>query len=219
MQVGPTVRKFMPIAVERYTSRLYRSIFVDLEKVALVLCGVLPVNARVLDIGGGDGDLLNHLLERRQDLSVSMVDISPSVGKFVEPRHDHRVSLHPSTRIEQHASVTANSYDAALISDVMHHIPPAARQQFLADIHLTLRPGGCIFIKDVEPGHFISWLGFNCDRYLSGDKNVELISAAQAQVLARDSMPRHEAREIGLLSVNHPNYLVMLKFESRETTG
>lgn len=213
MKIGPAVRKLLPASAERKASRLYRSVFVDLGKVATVLSRALPRDALVLDIGGGDGDLLNLVLEARPDVRVAMVDIADSVGKFLEPRHVGRVELHPRVAIEEHILTFAGRYDAAVISDVMHHIPQPHRSGFLLNVAKALRPGARMLIKDVEPGHPVATLGLFCDRYLSGDKNVSLISAQRLCEMSGASLPRHTASEIGLLKADRPNYLVQLQFE------
>lgn len=213
MKIGPAVRRLLPASAERKASRLYRSVFVDLRKVAAVLSRALPRDAFVLDIGGGDGDLLNLVLEARPDVRIAMVDIAVSVGKFLEPRYSERVELHPGVAIEDHVLAFAGRYDAAVISDVMHHIPAPQRSGFLLNVAKALRPGGSILIKDVEPGHPIAALGLFCDRYVSGDKNVALISERQLHEMSGASLPRHTVSEIGLLEADRPNYLVQLQFE------
>lgn len=212
MKVGPAVRKLLPASIERKASRLYRSVFVDLAKVAAVLSPTLPANAFVLDIGGGDGDLLNHVLEMRPDVRVAMVDIADSVGKFLNPRYNGRVELYPGTAIEDHVLASAGRYDAALISDVMHHIPEGRRAGFLRSVAKALRPEAQMLVKDVQPGHPIAQLGLFCDKYLSGDRGVALISAEQLCELSHAALAQHTAREIGLLKVDRPNYLVQLRF-------
>lgn len=191
---------------------MYRSVFVDLAKVAAVLAPALPANAFVLDIGGGDGDLLNHVLEMRPDVRVAMVDIADSVGKFLNPRYSGRVELHPSTAIEDHVLASAGRYDAALISDVMHHIPERHRAGFLLSVAKALRPEAQILVKDVQPGHPIARLGLFCDKYLSGDRGVALISVERLCELSHAALAQHTAREIGLLKVDRPNYLIQLQF-------
>jgi 2-polyprenyl-3-methyl-5-hydroxy-6-metoxy-1,4-benzoquinol methylase len=213
MKAGPFVRALLPASAEKKASRLYRSVFVDLKKVAAAISNALPPDALVLDIGGGDGDLLNYIMAARPDVRVAMVDIAASVGKFLEPAYDARVELHPGTAIENHVLASAGRYHAAVISDVMHHIPTQHRAGFLSNVAKALRPGAQILIKDVQPGHPIARLGFFCDKYLSGDRGVALISVEQLCELSRRSLARHTAKEIGLLEVDRPNYLVQLQFE------
>ena len=212
MALGPMLRKWMSPHLERRLSGIYRSVFVDLRQVAATLAPALPNGARILDIGGGDGELLNHLFALRPDLHVTMVDIAPSVGKFVEARHGARVELRSGTSVEQHLSMSPPLYDSVLISDVMHHLPGGYRGDFLRAVSASLKPGGSVFVKDVEPGHPVAWLSLICDHYVSGDHGVVLVSAAELGDLAARVLPPHQISEIGLLAKDRPNYLVRLEF-------
>src|SRR5687768_9608190 len=136
MKPGPLIRRMLPAGLETLAAKAYRSIFVDLDKVAQHLAGALPANADVLDIGGGDGELLNRLFALRSDVRVTMVDIAPSVGRFLLPRFHERVRLLPGTTIQAHLqALGAAMYDAAMVVDVMHHIPQAQREAFLGAVH------------------------------------------------------------------------------------
>ena len=126
MALGPWVRRILPARAEKLAADTYRGLFVDLDKVAGCLAKHVPDGALLLDVGGGDGDLLNRLLALRADLSVDMVDIADRVGALLDVRFEARVRRFPSTTLEQHASAHAGLYRAALISDVMHHVPPRA---------------------------------------------------------------------------------------------
>jgi 2-polyprenyl-3-methyl-5-hydroxy-6-metoxy-1,4-benzoquinol methylase len=204
----------MPAAAERKAAQLYRSVFVDLDKISGLLAQHLVPDARLIDIGGGDGELLNTLLDLRPDLHVTMVDVAPTVGKFVEPRHRHRIELVPGTSLEDHVLSISRPYDAALVSDVMHHLPVAYRPEFLRSLHGALvRSGGVVFVKDIEPGTFISRLSVFCDKYVSGDRGVMLISQKALRDLASEQLPDHVATEVGLLDRDRPNYLVKLSFQ------
>ena len=79
MTPGKLARKILG----RYTvpvGQVYRRIFVDLGTIAKQFDGAIPRNAHILDIGGGDGALIEFLLERRPDLTVTMCDRAPSIG-------------------------------------------------------------------------------------------------------------------------------------------
>ena len=211
MKLGPAIRRLMPGGLERKAAAVYRRVFVDLRKVAAAVAAALPADAHLLDIGGGDGELLNHLLAARPDVRVTMVDVAGSVGRFVEPAHDRRVRRLPGTSIEAHLAGLDAPYDAALVSDVMHHLPGGYRAQFLRSVRGALVPGGSIFVKDIEPGHPIAWLSLVCDKYVSGDRGVALVSLAELVALAEAELaPLAAAAEIGLHRVDAPNYLVRL---------
>jgi cyclopropane fatty-acyl-phospholipid synthase-like methyltransferase len=211
MKPGPAMRKLMPPKVERRMAAMYRAVFVDLEKVARLLAQHLPQDARLLDIGGGDGELVNHLLDSRTDVSVSMVDVAESVGKFITPANRLRVVLHPRTSIESHADGLRAHYDAALVSDVVHHLPVNYRADFIKSVYSAIVSGGPMFIKDIEPGHPIASLSLFCDKYVSGDRGVELISMDKLRTLGAKQLPEHVSTEIGLYPIDRPNY--MLKFD------
>lgn len=213
MALGPMLRRWMPPTLERRLSGLYRAVFVDLGKVAAVLADTVPADARILDIGGGDGELLNRLFALRSDVRVTMVDIAPSVGKFIEPRYRSKVECNPGTSVEQHLGASPAPYDVALVSDVMHHLPAGYRGDFLRALHAALRPGGMILVKDIEPGHPIASLSLFCDRHVSGDHGVALVSGEDLRRLAGVSLPRHRVEEAGLLERDRPNYLFKFEFE------
>lgn len=217
MSIGPMVRRLLSPAMERKAAGFYRALFVDLGKVAQCLAAHLPGGSKLLDIGGGDGELINRLLDLRPDMTVTMVDIAKSVGKFVDARHGERVTRIPAIRIEEHIAELLHPYDAALVSDVMHHLPASYRGDFLFSVKAALGQGGSIFVKDIEPGHFISGLSLACDKYISGDRGVALISQRELRELANAQLPKHDAREIGLYAIDRPNYILSLDFGAPES--
>jgi 2-polyprenyl-3-methyl-5-hydroxy-6-metoxy-1,4-benzoquinol methylase len=213
MKLGTLIRQFLPSDLEAIAAKVYRSVFVDLDKVASHLTHALPSAANVLDIGGGDGELLNRLFAMRMDIRVTMVDIAPSVGRFLLPRYRERVRLLPGTTISDHLltlNEQSRKYDAALVVDVMHHVPGGQRESFLGAVQAALSPGGVLLIKDVEPGHFRATLGYLCDRYISGDRGVALISIKELCELAARVAPGREVSEAGLLQEDCPNYLITI---------
>lgn len=214
MALGPRVRRLLPARLEKVAADAYRGFFVDLDKVAACLAKHVPQDALLLDIGGGDGDLLNRLLAMRTDLSVDMVDIAGRVGTLLDARYESRVRRFPSTTLAQHASTHPGLYQAALISDVMHHIPPEQRTEFLRAAARSLKPAGIAFIKDVEPGHPLATLGWLCDRYLSGDKGVSLVSIDSLRGLVDMSLKTEGFEELGLIQIDRPNYIIKLSSPS-----
>lgn len=210
MPIGPAIRRAVGPKLERRLSAVYRSVFVDLGVVARVLAEHCPHDARLLDVGGGDGELLNKLLAIRPDLTVDMVDIATSIGKFIEPALEPRIRRFPATPVETLPELPGG-YGAALVSDVMHHLPPGYRRDFLQAVHAKLTPGAPLFVKDIEPGHPIASLSLFCDRHVSGDKGVSLVSLAQLIELS-SHLPARTHQELGLLAANRPNYLVKFGF-------
>ncbi|SFK41466.1 Methyltransferase domain-containing protein [Lysobacter sp. cf310] len=211
MRIGPLLRACMPASLERVAANAYRAIFVDLDRVAAKLAEALPADASVLDIGGGDGELLNRLFALRPDLRVTMVDVAGSVGRFLRPQFQARVALVPSTTIQDHLRSLSRKYDAAIVVDVMHHVAPEQREDFLRAVANALLPGAPLLVKDVEPGHYRATLGFLADKYISGDRGVMLIGSAQVAEMAQRLLPDSAPTELGLLTTDRPNYLVRMR--------
>lgn len=196
--LGP---RFFPAA-----GRLYRRIFVDLDEVVRCL-PALPQRALVLDVGGGDGELIARLLARRADLRVVMIDRNPQLGGSLGEAVRSRVELRAGTSLSSYREEGGLAPDAVLISDVVHHVPPSERAAFLADVH-DLSEGGpaMVVIKDIQPGSFTAWLSRFADRYVSGDRQVELIPQDDLEALATRALVGFSVERTALLERDPPNY-------------
>lgn len=180
--------------------KAYRRLFVDLDVMAEAIASKVPHNAHVLDVGGGDGAMIDAVLRRRPDLRATMLDLRPAIGQFLSDQVRDRVELLPGVALTDYHGKMA---DVVLTSDVLHHIPVNGRQVFLNQANALVRPGGKLIIKDVEPGSPRAWLGWMADRYISGDKDVSLISSSDLIMMASGTP------DIALLSP--PNYVIAFK--------
>ena len=187
MAPGPVIRRLLGARLARRAGRWYRAIYVDLAKLAAALSTVIPPDAHVLDVGGGDGQPLNHLLALRPDLTITTIDPAPVVGQWIEGRFDARVTRLPSTSLAEFLSGGRANPDVILIADVLHHIPASARSRFLDSVRVLLEraPRLRILVKDVEPGSWRALLGFWSDRYITGDLDVSPISSANVAAPTR----------------------------------
>src|SRR4029077_20835885 len=129
--LGPALRRLLGLRQARRLGRWYRGIFVDLAKEAAALATVIPRDAHLLDIGGGDGEPLNHLLAARGDLRVTTLDPGPVVGQWIERCFEERVTRLPRTSLADYVVAGRPDPDAILIADVLHHIPASARPALL----------------------------------------------------------------------------------------
>jgi SAM-dependent methyltransferase len=191
---------------------IYRSVFVDLRKVARSVSPHIPREAVIVDVGGGDGELLNHLLNLRNDIKIKVIDTSADIGKAVRKEYSGRIELYPATGMGEFSAETGHQPDVILISDVVHHIPKRAREEFFSELR-TLAGGGkrvIIIIKDVEPGFFRSRLGLMADRYISGDRMVSLISRSELCCMMAEAFENTlTTEETILFELDRPNYALV----------
>jgi hypothetical protein len=211
MGLGTLIRHFLGPRLARRAGAYYRAIYVDLAKVAVALAAVIPRDAHLLDVGGGDGQPINHLLALRPDLTITTLDPAPVVGQWIDSRYDDRVKRLPRTSLAEFVACPHRLPDVILIADVMHHIPKSARHDFLDSVRVLVdrAPGLIIIVKDVEPGHWRAALGFWSDRHLTGDRNVSLISREDVTRLFEEVLGPLHREDTDLFKKDVPNYAIV----------
>lgn len=200
MSLGQFARRLLGDGFQPF-GEAYRRCFVDMPRVAGWMAPHLPRNARVLDIGGGDGYVVGLLLDLRPDISVTMTDLAPLIGGFLTQAQLARVTLCPETPV----SAINGAFDTITITDVIHHVRPAERRRFLAEVGEAAKRVGCsrVMVKDVEPGGFRAKLAELGDRYITGDRHVRFLSYRAV------SIPGYRKQEA--VFPDYPNYC--LRFE------
>lgn len=213
MAFGPSVRRFLGPRLASRAGAYYRAIYVDLAKVAAALAAVIPRDAHLLDVGGGDGQPINHLLSVRPDLTITTLDPAPVVGQWIDSRYDGQVKCMPRMSLAEYVAFSHAHLDVILIADVMHHIPKGARYKFLDSVEVLLErePGLRIIVKDVEPGYWRSWLGFWSDRYVTGDQNVSPISRDGVTRLFKEVLGPLHREDTDLFKKDVPNYAIVFR--------
>jgi hypothetical protein len=186
---------------------VYRRMFVNLERIVDVLQRHLPQGAKVLDIGGGDGALIDRLLKRRPDVAVTMCDIAPAIGAFLSDAQRSKVTLLPGTDF---ADVDGR-FDVIMITDVLHHVPVGEREGFFASLSSSCDRWGArrLFFKDMEPGHIRSLMSLLADWYITGDRHVVLFPRSAFGDMARRHFPSAERRSA---MPDRPNYCEILSW-------
>jgi len=192
--------RFFPVV-----GRWYRAMFVDLPRVCATL-PALPEGSHLLDVGGGDGEILNHLLRRFEHLSVTMIDIGENIGWGVDPSLKNRVEILGGTTLRQFKAVKKRPVDFVFLCDVIHHIPPLERAAFFSELRDAIDRHTGLIIKEVEPGLFRSKLAYLGDRYLSGDTRVSFISRKDLLTVVLRFFPTHRVLETELFERDRPNY-------------
>jgi hypothetical protein len=194
-------RHFEPVG------NVYRRLFVDLNKIAELFDNLMPQGAMVLDIGGGDGALVNRLLDRRPDLTVTMCDLAPDIGSFLSASNRVKVRLLPATDF----TLIGGSYDFVTIADVVHHIPRAQRELFFERLAAHCEKWQCrnLIVKDLEPGGLRASLAKWTDWYISGDRHVAPFARSDLAEMAQRYFP--QARKVSAMP-DDPSYCELLRW-------
>jgi 2-polyprenyl-3-methyl-5-hydroxy-6-metoxy-1,4-benzoquinol methylase len=167
MPLGPRVRHlFGPY--ERGAAEAYRRIFVDLDDLVARARVWVPEPRRILEVGCGEGAVTERLALVYPAAEITATDIAATVGRlFRGPAAHVRFVQGSVDRVAQNA---AHSFDLVVLSDVLHHVPPARRHALLSAIDQAMAPGGSLIFKDWAASfHPIHWLCSFADRHITGD--------------------------------------------------
>jgi 2-polyprenyl-3-methyl-5-hydroxy-6-metoxy-1,4-benzoquinol methylase len=210
MTPGQMVRRWLGPARFKPLGDAYRAFFVDLEAVAASFPQPRR-RASILEVGGGDGQLLNAVLARFSDAHATMIDISPRLGGALDKALFARVKLLPNTSIRQYVERGHPPPDLISVCDVVHHVPPDQRVRFFADLRPLIGPDTRLVVKDIRPGTPRAYLSYLADRYISGDRGVSLLDEDELEALVKSAIPRIDAERTSLYEVDAPNYAIVFR--------
>ena len=198
MSLGSAIRGVLGRELSHRVGHYYRAFFVDLEKVAQALSASIPPDARVLDVGGGDGYVVDLLLTKRPDIRVTMTDIAPEIGSFIRAANRDRVTLMPGTDV----GTVEGRFDVITVADVVHHVPAVHRPAFFDTLSVVAHRTGAktVLVKDIEPGNLRALLSLWGDLYITCDKGVSLVESEAVGI------PGFERAETTM--PDFPNYCV-----------
>ncbi len=103
---------------------------------------------RLMDVGGGTGVFLAHVLARRPGIAAMLVDL-PSVLQAVPPDLAARIELHP--RSFRDASLPEGA-DAISLVRVLYDHRDATVRELLASVRRALPPGGRVIVSEPMTG-------------------------------------------------------------------
>lgn len=166
----------------------------------------------MIDIGSGDGEILDKILTKNKNIKAHAIDISPNIGGMIRDENLPRVQLIPSYSIQQYRN--SKKYKDArylILSDVLHHIPKEKRDKFFDELFLLCNKRTNLIIKDIEPGFLKATLSLFADKYISGDKQTSLISQDEVISKIKNRYPKIVINKTLLLEKNPPNYCLVFK--------
>jgi 2-polyprenyl-6-hydroxyphenyl methylase/3-demethylubiquinone-9 3-methyltransferase len=191
--------------------RAYRGFFVDVEAVAETLPPLAP-GTHVLDVGGGDGIVLDAWLRRHPGARATLLDLAPAIGGALSPEVRARVELVSATGLAEYRAARRPVGDVVVISDVVHHVPPAERAAFFDQLRALIVPRAALLVvKDIEPGGIVAALSWLSDRFVSGDRHVRLAPRAEVIALVRAAFGPVAMEETELLRLDPPNYCLVFR--------
>jgi 2-polyprenyl-3-methyl-5-hydroxy-6-metoxy-1,4-benzoquinol methylase len=211
MTPGRLVRTVLGKRGSRVVGHAYRALFVDTDKVIGAISRQIPTGAHVLDVGGGDGAIVNRLLGHRPDIRVTTIDVAPDVGQWIDAAYEARVVRLPGTTLAAYLASGRPLPQVLLMTDVMHHVPVGDRDAFVASIAALMRvaPSVRIIVKDVEPGYLRAQLGYLSDRYVTGDRAVSLVSRGELVATMQRVERGIRWSETDLFDKDKPNYALV----------
>jgi 2-polyprenyl-3-methyl-5-hydroxy-6-metoxy-1,4-benzoquinol methylase len=187
MAIGAIVRRLFG-RHERTVARFYRGLFVDVGRLSSLVREWIPQAQKVLEVGCGEGAITEHLVRLYPNADIMAIDITPRVGRLFTGNKD-RVQF-VETTVQAVAAAQPGQFDLVILSDVLHHVPIALREEILAAVRLTLATGGRLFFKDWERRSTpIHWLGYASDRWITGDRIHYLRKQEAAELIARTFGP------------------------------
>lgn len=168
MKLGPAIRGVFG-RYERHISAAYRALYLDLNALVGQIQSWEPDATTILEIGCGEGAVTERLMAAYPYAVIKAIDISARVGRLYSGPTDQVQFV--QTTVQEIAAKEGGSFDLIVLSDVLHHVPCAARQEMLEAIRTVLAPEGTFVFKDWEKGYSpIHWLCYASDRWLTGDR-------------------------------------------------
>lgn len=116
----------------------------DAERIAAMLRPSVEPGGRILDVGGGSGQLA-HLLADQLDAHVTVLDPTPQMLDHV--KRDERVE--PVSGSAEAIPFDDDTFDALVVSDAFHHFSDqsVAAREFAR----VVRHNGLVLVLDLDP--------------------------------------------------------------------
>ena len=135
----------------------------------------------MLDIGCGNGSIHPFLLQRRPQLRLRGVDVaSTSIESARQANPLVNYDVYDGTKLPYRTG----QFDAAYTICVMHHVPPLAWKDFMAEMRRVVRPGGVVSVIEHNPFNPLTQLLVNTCPF---DRNAKLLRSSRLRKVMRDA--------------------------------
>lgn len=150
----------------------------------------LPLHARVLELGCGNGKTLSAMY--RHEWQVTGIDISPRAVHLAALATGDAQECHLAVADIRRLPLRPGSFDAVFAVHVLGHLDAAERAAAVRELHRIILPGGQVFFRDfsvrdfrfgkgreTEPGTFLRGTGIRT-HYFSEPEVLQLFTGFTA---------------------------------------
>lgn len=110
---------------------------------------VIPIGARVLDIGAGHGTYPRLIVEER---AREVIAVEPDIRKTVLGFKHPKVKF-----VAGYDDCIRGTFDVIVVYDVIYRLPPGERDALFKRIYDRVKPGGLFVLKDLDPSRRLKW--------------------------------------------------------------
>ena len=110
---------------------------------------VIPIGARVLDIGAGHGTYPRLVVE---ESAREVIAVEPDLRKTLI------AFKHPKVKfVAGYDDCIRGQFDVIVVYDVRYRLPPEERDARFKRIYDRVKPGGTFVLKDLDPSNRLKW--------------------------------------------------------------
>lgn len=154
----------------------------------------VPANARALDIGCGSGIVLNLLAARGQLAQGTGLDLNRAAIKAAQAVAQRQgagaLAFHA---VAAGDALPSGPYEAVLMVDVLHHVPPPMQKGLFLEAAARLVPGGRLVYKDMAERPLWCALANRAHDLLLARQLIHYVPLAAARDWAREAGLREVA--------------------------
>lgn len=125
-------------------------LYLTLRKLILPLEEIdthLPKTGKIIDLGCGQGIIASYI---SQTISRHVIGIDTDDSRLPESNQKNLVFLKKDLR-----KISLSKINAAVLSDVLHHLKPGEQKVLIKKVYLALNPNGVLIVKEIDTAEFI----------------------------------------------------------------